>query len=450
MNKIPELQSVIDAIAEPYVVLNRDYEIILANQAYAQRLDMSVDSLLGRNCLKTQSNNPLCSQLGDDPLQRVFQTGSNQVIMSRLKNDRGGESQARVTVAPIMANDGVVEYVGALMQVFINSDFGQSSAMQSALIGKSKAMITMMSLLHRVAPTQTSVLLEGESGVGKECVAHFVHQYSARSELPFIVVDCGALGETLIESELFGHERGAFTGATQQKKGLFEAADKGTLFIDEIGEMPLELQTKLLRVLETGAIRRVGGTHYQNVDVRVIAATNRNLIDEVKNKRFRQDLYYRLAAFPIKVPALRERKEDIPLLAEHFLNSMEDGEAQIPLQATVNESLMMHDYSGNVRELRNIVERAVILAAGAPINPEHLVFDDFRDGNTLLDEKNKPGILDPSIKLFNRRNGRLNDDVIVQVLTECRGHRAEAAQLLGVSERTLYRHIKRINSQGVE
>jgi two-component system response regulator AtoC len=311
------------------------------------------------------------------------------------------------------------------------------------LIGRSRPMLRLTSLLQRVAPTQTSVLLLGESGVGKERVAEYVHEYSPRANMPFVIVDCGTLGENLIESELFGHEKGAFTGANSMKKGLFEVADGGTLFIDEIGELPLSLQTKLLRVLESGTIRRLGGTGYIKVNVRVIAATNKNLKEMSDGGEFRQDLYYRLSAFPVNIPSLRERPDDIAALAEHFLSSMEEGDRFVPLSAEVIETLLTYDYPGNVRELRNIIERAAILAFGEELlRPEHILFEN--EAATFARPSVRTEMTSGNNKLLRRRHGRLSEEAVIRALEQTDGHRASAAQLLGVSERTLYRYVQRL------
>jgi DNA-binding NtrC family response regulator len=230
------------------------------------------------------------------------------------------------------------------------------------LVGRSVAMRELFALLERVAPTEAAVILEGETGTGKDLVARAIHASSKRADKPFVVLDCAAIPASLIESELFGHEKGAFTGATAARAGVFERADGGTVFLDELGELAVELQPKLLRCLETGELTRVGGTQPMKVDFRVIAATNRDLPRMITESRFRADLYYRLAVIRIVVPALRDRREDIPLLAAHF--AREALGAAIPfdvLDALFGE-LTRHDFPGNVRELRNVVERAVILA----------------------------------------------------------------------------------------
>ncbi len=308
-------------------------------------------------------------------------------------------------------------------------------------IGQSSQIREMLHLLARVAETDSTVLIRGESGVGKELVARAVHRLSKRAQQPFVVVDCASLHENLLQSELFGHEKGAYTGAIRLKHGLFEVADRGTIFLDEMGEITPALQVKLLRVLETGTFRRLGGTADIKVNVRVLAATNRRLELMMKEGQFREDLYYRLNVFTITIPPLRDRREDITLLTDHFIRTSSIvPKRQAMCSAAAMEVLMRYPWPGNVRELKNVLERALILCDGEMIEPEHLplgvrieppvTHDDDSDRMATLEE-------------VERRH-------IKRVLAECKGHRQKAAKILGISERNLYRKIKELEGEPVE
>jgi len=300
-------------------------------------------------------------------------------------------------------------------------------------IGRSTQIQEMLKLLARVAETDSTVLIRGESGVGKELVARAVHRQSPRSRQPFVVVDCASLHENLLQSELFGHEKGAYTGAVRLKHGLFEVADRGTIFLDEIGEITPALQVKLLRVLETGMFRRVGGTADLKVDVRVIAATNRALETMMKEKSFREDLYYRLNVFSLSIPPLRERREDIPLLVEHFIgNSALVPKRSVKASPKAMEVLTRYLWPGNVRELENVVERALILCDAGSIEPEHLPL------GVRLEPSFRPTEDDGRLVTLEEVERRY----VKRVLEECGGHRQKAASILGISERNLYRKLK--------
>jgi two-component system response regulator AtoC len=442
----PSCEQIINILPDPFVVIDRNYRIMAANAQYRRRYGLgNGDDVVGRFCYEVSHRvDTPCSQHGEHcPLEIVFSTGQSTQVMHVHYDMNGHEEYVQLQSTPLFDDKGKVLYVGEY--IFPITQKRQDTL----LIGRSRPMVRMTSLLQRVAPTTTTVLLLGESGVGKECVAKYVHEYSPRGGGPFVIVDCGTLGENLIESELFGHEKGAFTGATGRKKGLFEVAHGGTLFIDEIAELPLALQTKLLRVLETGTIRRLGGTEYINVDVRVVAATHGDLQRMVERGAFRQDLYYRLSAFPVHIPPLRDRPDDIAALAEHFLASSEDADRYIPLSPEVIETLMTYDYPGNARELRNIVERAAILAYGEDIiRPEHLVFEGPRREDAHGGGGLDMGLAASGRRMLQRRNGRLTDDEVLHALESCDGHRAKAAQRLGVSERTLYRYVERMRGVG--
>jgi DNA-binding NtrC family response regulator len=270
------------------------------------------------------------------------------------------------------------------------------------------------------------VLLLGETGTGKEMVARAIHAASPRAEAPFIAVDCSGLAETLFESELFGHERGAFTGAVSRKSGLVEAAAGGTLFLDEVGDIPLGLQVKLLRLLETGAFRRVGGVEPLHASFRLIAATHRNLGRMVREERFRSDLYFRIAAFPVELPPLRERRKDIPLLARSLLQRIAPTR-RLTLNHEALDALQLHDFPGNIRELRNMLERASLLADGSVIGREHL-----------------PPILRGSAEASASALAYAERRALETALAAHSGNRRELAAALGVSERTLYRKLRRL------
>ncbi len=363
------------------------------------------------------------------------------------------------------------------------------------IIGKSEAIRELVELVISVAPTDISVLITGESGTGKEVFAKAIHKLSPRRNGPMISVNCGAIPEGLLESELFGHERGAFTGAVATKKGYFELADKGTIFLDEIGEMPIQTQVKLLRVLETGEFMRVGSGDVRRVDVRVIAATNRDLADMVRQGHFRKDLYYRLKAVSMHIPPLRERREDIPLLIEYFMKEVMR-RSQIEFAGFTEEAmevLINYSWPGNVRELKNFIETIVILSRGEKVSAdmvrEHLSHYELSEGEVNLALPMPTGksveraereliykalvslgvemreIKDLLYQISDRLNGRFSEGVVVtpatvveedeikpmdqveremieKALEKFHGNRRQAARALNISERTLYRKIK--------
>jgi two-component system, NtrC family, response regulator AtoC len=306
------------------------------------------------------------------------------------------------------------------------------------LIGRSGPMQHVYKLIGRVAASDATVLITGESGTGKELVAHALHRNSARRDGPFIAVNCAALPETLLESELFGHEKGAFTGATAQRKGRFEQAARGTIFLDEIGEVSPATQKKLLRVLQERTFERVGGNTQLKANVRVIAATNRDLIEHTRGGAFREDLYYRLNVVNINMPALRERKEDIPLLIDHFLLKHRfGGGAPSPMSETALELLVAHEWPGNVRQLENTIERAVVLAQGGLIGPEHLLLDAGLTVREQILDSALARLLgeEPLPQLLEHLRGRLH----ALALERCHGDPVAAARLLGVNEYELGR-----------
>lgn len=301
------------------------------------------------------------------------------------------------------------------------------------IIGKSAPVAKMMEIIAQVAPSKASVLVTGESGTGKELVADAIHSLSSRADGPLIKVNCASLSPTLLESELFGHEKGAFTGAVSQKKGRFELADGGTIFLDEIGEIDQNTQIKILRVLQERCFERVGGEETVSVDVRIVAATNRNLEQEIRNGNFREDLYYRLNVVHIEVPPLRERKEDIPLLISSFIDTFnqEDGRHVEGFTNSARKALLAYSWPGNIRELRNTVESCVVLARGAMIDvdelPPHIASRDENEtvsinvGTTLEEAEKK---------------------IILSTVAHYKGNKTKAAEVLAIGRKTLHRKLE--------
>lgn len=307
----------------------------------------------------------------------------------------------------------------------------QKSWTFAGIIGKSPGMQRVFQLVQKVAHSQANVLITGESGTGKELVAHAIHNNSDRKDKKFVAINCAAIPETLLESELFGHSKGAFTGATERRKGLFEEADGGTIFLDEIGDMPLHLQAKLLRVLQEKEIRAVGENNTRTVDVRVLAATHRNLKNSISEGKFREDLFYRLNVVPIEIPALKDRKEDIHLLGEHFLKkyAATHGVRVKGFSKNAMNKLLQFEWPGNVRELENTIERAVILASNEVIEPDDLTIESVQQTNDPV-----RGLLSQNLSLQD-----LEREYIRLVLQRTDGQKEKAANILGINRKTLYR-----------
>lgn len=307
------------------------------------------------------------------------------------------------------------------------------------IVGKSKAMQQVMDIVKRVSSSDSTVLISGESGTGKELLAREIQKHSFRKNAPFVVVDCGALVETLFESELFGHVKGSFTGAHQTKHGRFEVANGGTIFLDEISNISLNIQAKLLRVIQEREVNRIGSTKSIKVDVRILAATNENLTESVREGKFREDLFYRLSVVPIHLPPLRERKEDVPLLVDHFLRKYnKKAKKKIrKISPAVKKALMEYDWPGNIRELENTIERAVVLSRSNEIELENLVYHGIGSSLTLLD----PG--GGNYKTIDE----IEREYIKLVLQNQYGNKSKTAKILGIDRKTLLAKIKKYNIQ---
>lgn len=432
LDKLQGLLSYLEQESQPMIVLATDYSILAANTAYRRQFGAVERPYLGQPCYRISHGYDVpCDQAGEHcPMRKARQTRGPDRVLHIHHTPRGPE-HVNVELRPILGDDQqVVAYVERLDTV------RSASARPSAegLVGRSEPFNHALEAVQRVAPSSLPVLLLGESGTGKEMFARAVHEASDRASGPFVVVDCSGLTETLFESELFGYEKGAFTGAQARKPGLVETADGGTLFLDEMGDVPLSMQVKLLRLIESGTYRRVGSVETRQANFRLVAATHKPLEQMVAQGEFRQDLYFRIAAFPIHLPALRDRRDDIALLAESMLRRGAGGKT--PFQLDTGALARMHAYHwpGNIRELRNVLERARLYADDGVIRAKDL--PPWRDD---------PGTAPrPALAAAYRApTGQHHDDdaLHAQVLA-FKGTRRVLAQSLGMSERTLYRRLK--------
>ena len=436
---LPELVSFLESLPEPHILCDRSYRILAANAAYRANCGRP-DDLIGRKCFEVSHRYPVpCDQAGEScPLAHSLKSGQRERVV-HLHHTSAGESYENIELSPIRGHDGEIAYFIEKLEPLPVS---RGLAGAQGLIGRAPAFRAMLELVARVAPSEATVLLQGESGTGKELVAQAIHDASRRREGPFVAVDCSGLTETLFESELFGHERGAFTGASIRKTGLVEAASGGTLFLDEMGDIPLSMQVKLLRLLETGTYRRVGSTELMRADIRLISATHRPLKSLVEKGQFRQDLYYRINAFPICLPPLRQRQDDIPLLAAALLERVAP-DRKLRIAADTLACLRTYTYPGNIRELRNILERASLLCDGDTVQrrhlPEELQYPEDHPQAPAL-----PGSMLATSPVPGRSPDQPEpDDVdLAAALRSHRGSRKALAAKLGLSERTLYRRLK--------
>jgi len=419
-----ELVSFLESLSEPHILCDRNYRILAANEAYRVKW-VGQREVVGRTCYEVSHRYSVpCDQAGEScPLQRSLRSGQRERIV-HLHHTHLGEQFENIELTPIRDDSGEIAYY---IEKLDPLPVQRSEEHARGLLGRSPAFLAMMEMVARVAPSDAAVLLQGESGTGKELVANAIHQLSRRAAKPFVAVDCSGLAETLFESELFGHERGAFTGAVTRKVGLVEAAAGGTLFIDEVGDIPLTIQVKLLRLLETGTFRRVGSTEVLKADIRVVSATHRPLSDMVADGRFRQDLFYRLNIFPIYLPALRDRQEDILLLAEGLLARLVAGR-NLRFSRDAVAWLRAYAFPGNVRELRNLLERACLLCDGDEIDLRH------------LHSAGEHGLA--QVQGGRPERPALNDQSLLEYSRSFTGNRKDLARQLGMSERTLYRRLK--------
>ncbi|MCC6139748.1 MAG: sigma-54-dependent Fis family transcriptional regulator [Nitrospira sp.] len=443
--RVEAIRQLAGGISDRVAVMDREFNVVYANSA----------AWAGRVSDESRSHPAKCYQAfadrtdpcGTCPATKVFQTTDVQSVSCGVEGD--GTACGMHQAFPLVAGDGQVSSMLVLFSssskpvirpVFQEADDRPSPMVREHLgdlIGRSAAMQQLFDMIALVAESQATVLIQGESGTGKELVAKTIHRLSDRRDKPFVVVDCGSLPETLLESELFGHMKGSFTGATANKRGLFEDADGGTIFLDEIADTTPTFQAKLLRVLQEGEVKRVGGNQPVKVDVRVVSATNKDLNELVKVRAFRQDLYYRLAVLPLALPPLRERREDIPLLVEQFIVVSCQRHRQPPrtVSSDVVQALSEAAWPGNVRELQHYIERAVVTTTG----PDLMCGDIVALGAKAPEEGLRTVVRD-AVSLTERTR-------IVEALRKTGGNRLRAAKLLKISRAGLYNKLREYGLQ---
>ncbi len=431
------LEAVFDQIPDALVLYDKDLTIAGVNAAAEKMFGMSADEMVGkacRNVFRCEQCEAACGlAVGLSELPSI----TNSTV--RLFTENGGERLAVIRTRQLFDDQGGLTGAVATIKDITDEAPGQ----KREIIAESQSMRDVLNFVRRVAASEaTTILLEGENGTGKDLVAKTLHYQSLRQAEPFIAINCAAIPDTLLESELFGYEKGAFTDARQQKRGIFELADKGTLFLDEIGEIPLMLQAKLLRVLEEQSFRRLGGLKDIRLDLRVIAATNKNLREAVKEGAFRQDLYFRLNVIHISIPALRERPEDIPPLVTFFIehyNKKFKRRVEGPT-AEAERLLLAHDWPGNVRELRNAIERAMILEESPQITGASLPLAISHFGSKPAPAPIAPVLPEEGMSLEDNERSLLG-----RALEKTHGNQTQAARLLKITRDTLRYKMKKFN-----
>lgn len=428
-------------LADRVSVMDRDFNIVYANEAGWPGLSENVPADHSAKCYEAFANRTdPCEAC---PASKVFEAAAVQSIA--CGNGMEGASCGMHQAFPLLSSDGTVGSMLVLFKSQARSLQDSVPAVQmrpptpegrmslGELLGRSAVMQQLFDTMVLVADSPATVLIQGDSGTGKELVAKTLHRLSCRRDKPFVVVDCGSLPETLLESELFGHMKGAFTGATTTKRGLFEEADGGTIFLDEIADTTPAFQAKLLRVLQEGEVKRVGGNQPIKVDVRVVSATNKDLVELVKVKSFRQDLYYRLAVLPLYLPPLRERREDIPLLVEHFVAASCARHRQ-PIRTVspeVMQALSEAAWLGNVRELQHYIERAVVTTTGSELSCKDVV----ALGLTTINDDGLRTVVRDAVSQTERAR-------IIDALKKTGGNRLRAAKILKISRASLYNKLR--------
>jgi DNA-binding NtrC family response regulator len=421
----------------PAILVSADYEILATNRRYEEAFG-AIDFRRSNHCFQISHGYKVpCDQAGEDcPLGAARESGHKERVLHIHQTPRGPE-HVDVEMVPIHDSEGKLIYFVELLQpVPLASGVGSDQEM----VGESEQFKKMLAKISRVGDSNASVLLLGESGTGKELAARAIHLASARAEKPLVTLECAGLTDALFESELFGHMKGAFTGALNNKKGLVELADGGTLFLDEVGDIPLSMQVKLLRLIETGTFRPLGSSEVRSSDFRLICATHKNLFEMVESGEFRNDLFYRINVFPILLPSLAERRGDIPLLAKSLLTKI-DKTGKHKLTASAVQKLQTLDYRGNIRELRNLISRALVLTDTNVIDEQviELALEDAPGRQTTLPVGTGSGNNSETEWVDLKTHERQYLDSVVSA---CDGDKERAAAILGISTRSLYRKLQ--------
>jgi transcriptional regulator with PAS, ATPase and Fis domain len=444
----PEIQSLIDAQENPFVLIDENYKIVAANQAYCLNYGIDNEKVVGRMCHEVSHLSAVpCHQNGEDcPHQEVFRTGQKHEVIHTHFDSHNRPEHVRIKGHPIRGANQKLYLGEAVFPIAVSEDL-RCEDMQ--MVGSSTAFLASLDQLSRAAESNAAILLLGESGVGKELAAQYIHKRSARRNQALIILNCASIAVDMFEDELFGHERGAFTGCVGQKKGLFELADKGILFLDEIGDMPLFMQAKLLRVLESGEFRRIGGTETLSADVRLVSATNNDLLKKIQSGQFRQDLYYRIAGIDLRLPNLQERSSDIPALAEAMLKRITRADLpQCKFTQEALDKLQAYNFPGNIRELKNILLKAISESNNGIISAANIHLSQQGTQQPALSKIELPLNILTQTTAEHSSNisiAELEAEHIAKLLESYAGHRRNVADTLGISERTLYRKLKRYN-----
>jgi transcriptional regulator with PAS, ATPase and Fis domain len=434
----PAMAEMLEGFEYPAILVSADYEIIATNQLYVEVFG-AIDLSQRHNCFKVSHGYDVpCDQAGEDcPLGAARESGHKERVLHIHQTPRGKE-HVDVEMLPIHNSDGDLLYFVELLRPV---PLASGELQDQEMIGESPAFKKLLGKIARVAESEASVLLLGESGTGKELAARAIHMASKRKDAALVTLECAGLTDSLFESELFGHVRGAFTGAQANKKGLVEHADGGTLFLDEVGDIPLPMQVKLLRLLETGTYRPVGSAEVKRSDFRLICATHKKLSIMVDAGEFRSDLFYRINVFPIFLPSLAQRQEDIPLLARAILKRL-DNNQDYHLTQSAMELLCSHNYRGNIRELRNLLNRAIVLTDTNVIDQE--VIAEALEESEMPVSKNAGAEQEQWVDLKTQEQRYLQ-----RLLAAQDGDKEKVADILGISTRSLYRKLQEAEQQAL-